>query len=307
MNRTIQLCLMVLVVTLTLFAIPSPANFSAPKLKTEAAPDSLATTSTFYTIRRDVRRCASPLCGGYFIKRVNQPFTRCADGRNQQSCYVATIEWNGQPEVEPQAALLRGTLTSRGNRRGTYGVFEVSESWQAVSTNQPSGDFYRVRDRGLRCIAAPCETHHEARLNTVASRDIAGVDLSGAGASESTMSDTYQALTGSDGILVTGNHAPVTGPAGRSVTLKATQFYLRAKGKSTGSLKPCIKTGCSGEICAEETMMSSCIYRAEFGCYKKARCERQQDGNCGFTQTAELTSCLRNVDHQRSDPKRLIK
>ena len=28
------------------------------------APDSLASTSSFYTFRRDLRRCASPRCGG---------------------------------------------------------------------------------------------------------------------------------------------------------------------------------------------------------------------------------------------------
>jgi hypothetical protein len=294
MTRSIQLCLIILVASVTLLAVatpPSTHSTTKAALLVEVNPDALATTSTFYTVRRDVRRCASPLCGGYFIKRVNQSITRCADGRNQPSCYVANIEWEGQPEVEPQKALLRGTLVSRGDRRGTYGVLRISESWQAVSDNSASGDFFRVRDRGLRCIAAPCETHHEARLNATVSREIAGVDLNSVGANESTMSETYQALTGADGILVAGTHTPVTGPAGRSVSLKATQFYLRAK--STVSMKPCMKTGCSGEICADEEKMSTCVYRSEYACYKKARCERQQNGNCGFTQTAELQSCLR--------------
>ncbi|HMJ26230.1 MAG TPA: DUF6748 domain-containing protein, partial [Pyrinomonadaceae bacterium] len=42
-----------------------------------AEPDSLSSTSTFYTVREDMRRCASPMCGGYFVKRVNLPLTRC--------------------------------------------------------------------------------------------------------------------------------------------------------------------------------------------------------------------------------------
>jgi len=175
-----------------------------------------------------VRRCASPRCGGYFIKAVNQSRTRCANNRYQSECYVANIEWGAQAEPENDRALLRGTLRPGGNRWGRLGVLRVSEVWEAASANQPSGIFFRVRDRGIRCIAAPCATHHEVKLNSSASRNVAGVDLAGAGAADNTLSDANAAMTTAEGILVSGSHAPVSGPAGRSQMLKATQFYLRA-------------------------------------------------------------------------------
>ena len=187
-----------------------------------------ATTSAFYTFRRDLRRCASPRCGGYFIKAVNQSRTRCANNRYQSECYVANIEWGAQAEPENDRALLRGTLRPGGNQWGKLGVLRVSEVWEAASANQPSGIFFRVRDRGIRCIAAPCPTHHEVKLNSTASRNVAGVDLAGAGAPDNTLSETNAAMTTPEGILVSGSHVPVTGPAGRSQMLKATQFYLRA-------------------------------------------------------------------------------
>jgi hypothetical protein len=187
-----------------------------------------ASTSAFYTFRRDVRRCASPRCGGYFIKAVNQSRTRCANNRYQSECYVANIEWGAQAEPENDGALLRGNLRPGGNHWGGLGVLRVSEVWEAASANQPSGIFFRVRDRGIRCIAAPCATHHEVKLNSSASRNVAGVDLAGAGAPDNTLSDANAAMTTAEGILVSGSHAPVTGPAGRSQVLKATQFYLRA-------------------------------------------------------------------------------
>ena len=187
-----------------------------------------ASTSTFYTFRRDLRRCASPQCGGYFIKAVNQSRTRCSNNRYQSECYVASIEWGAQAEPQNDRPLLRGTLRPGGKRWGRLGVLRVSEVWEAASANQPSGTFYRVRDRGIRCIAAPCPTHHEVRLNSTASRNVAGVDLAGAGAPDNTMSEANAAMTAQAGILVSGSHAPVTGPAGRSQMLKATQFYLRA-------------------------------------------------------------------------------
>lgn len=58
----------------------------------------------------------------------------------------------------------------------------------------------------------------------------------------------------------------------------------------------CIVGGCSGEICQdknEEPIFSTCLYREEYACYKKAVCERQSNGKCGWTQTEELKACLR--------------
>jgi hypothetical protein len=256
----------------------------------EPAPPPANGNATFYTVRQDMRKCASPMCGGYFIKRVNQAMTPCANGRNSPECYVASIDWNGATEVEPGRALLRGNLETKGNRNGKYGVLKVVEAWQALNDGAAVGEFYRVRDLGLRCIAAPCETHHAAKLNTMFSRNVAGVTLP---VKEQSISS---AITSEQGILVAGSLTDVTGPAGKSKTLNATQAYVR-NGSATSSMKPCIKTGCSMEICAEETMMSTCEYRPEYECYKRAACERQANGNCGFTKTAELTSCLAKHRH----------
>ena len=269
--------------TTTQSHVAAPASTSTIEATTYAPA---VQNSTFYTVRPDMRKCASPMCGGYFVKRVNQSVTRCADGRNKPECYVADIDWNRASEVEARRALIRGTLEIKGNRTGKYGVLKVLEAWQSVSDGASNGEFYRVRDLGVRCIAAPCETHYEAKLNTTISRKVAGVNLP----ANETSEDVYKSLTSEDGILVAGSLADVTGPAGRSKTLNATHVYLRAN--STVALKPCVKTGCSKEICAEEEMMSTCEYKAEYECYKKATCERQADGNCGFTKKPQLTSCV---------------
>lgn len=260
--------------------------------ETTAPVDSLASTSTYYTIRRDVRRCASPMCGGYFVRRVNQARTLCANGRYARDCYVAEIDWNGHGEVEPNRALIRGDIVRNIHSRfGRLGRFRVRESWEAGGTNAPSGDYFRVRDLGIRCITHPCLTHHEARLNTRVSRRVAGVELNDAGANDAVTQQAFTAMTSQEGILVSGWNRPVVGPGGRAQTLRASQFYLRARA-SGGSTKPCIKTGCSGQVCSDEEVVTTCEYRPEYDCYKRARCERQANGECGFTQTRELTTCL---------------
>ena len=58
----------------------------------------------------------------------------------------------------------------------------------------------------------------------------------------------------------------------------------------------CIKTGCSGTVCAEpgKDVITTCEFKPEYACYRDAACERQGDGSCGWTQTPALTACLSN-------------
>lgn len=281
--------------------LPSGLTFHAPSVTVGGAahfpvdnnslPDSLASTSNFFAVRRDLRRCASPRCGGYFVSRVNQRWTRCHDGAQMQECYVATIDWNGHPETEPNRILLRGDLLGLSHRgAGRFGLLRVSEKWDAASDKLPTGDFFRVRDLGVRCITHPCLSHHDAKLNTTVSRKIAGVELNGVGATDERMSEAFKAMTSPDGILVSGSHKQVSGPGGRAATLDASQFYLQTT--ASVSLKPCIKTGCSRQVCADEEVVTTCEYRSEYECYKRAACERQRNGECGFTMTPQLRACL---------------
>ena len=262
-------------------------------------PEPLAGSGEYFLVRQDRRRCMFPLCGGYFVKRVNQSWTRCANGRRASECYVAEIDWQGQPEIDPGKALLRGDIIARRFPRfGNPGALRVSESWQGPSEKSATGTFYRVRDRGVRCITHPCVSHSAAKVGFTLTRNIAGVDLAAAGASGELISEAAAAMTEPEGVIVAGFFAPVTGPGGRAQTLKATKFYLPA-GAQIGGQPPgarrCFKTGCSSQVCADRDVVTTCEFRPEYACYQKAICARQRNGECGFTQTAELTECLRRA------------
>jgi hypothetical protein len=60
----------------------------------------------------------------------------------------------------------------------------------------------------------------------------------------------------------------------------------------------CAVAGCSQQLCvsADEaaTIVTTCEFRAEYACYREASCEPQADGQCGWTETAELNQCLAN-------------
>jgi hypothetical protein len=220
-------------ILITLASIPSSSlTYVASKTldSFNAGPKTLAENSTFFTIRPDMRKCASPMCGGYFVKRVNQATTRCANGRSMAECYVADIDWNGAPEVAAGQALVLGSLLTRGDRNGKYGVLKVIETWEALTSSKPVGEYYRVKDLGIRCIAAPCETHTEAKLNSAIEIKIAGVGLASNNGNTDALNQALKAMTEHDGVIVVGTNASVTGAAGRKQTLKATQFYLRKSG-----------------------------------------------------------------------------
>lgn len=57
----------------------------------------------------------------------------------------------------------------------------------------------------------------------------------------------------------------------------------------------CVVTGCSSHICANSPVTTTCEYKTEYACYKNAECTLQPDGQCGWTQTETLTSCLNNA------------
>ncbi len=69
------------------------------------------------------------------------------------------------------------------------------------------------------------------------------------------------------------------------------RFNDKGQVTATGGCRP---TGCSGQVCSDEDVVTTCEFRPEYQCYKDpgARCERQSNGDCGWTQTVDLVACL---------------
>lgn len=55
----------------------------------------------------------------------------------------------------------------------------------------------------------------------------------------------------------------------------------------------CYVGGCSSQVCSDrQDVVTTCEYRDSYACYKTATCERQSSGECGWTDTPELSTCL---------------
>jgi Cys-rich repeat protein len=68
-----------------------------------------------------------------------------------------------------------------------------------------------------------------------------------------------------------------------------------------------MRAGCSDHLCVEEGMdiASTCEWRPVYECYQQATCQRQENGQCGFTPTHELVECLERYGEGmcRIDPR----
>src|SRR5262249_18056017 len=60
--------------------------------------------------------------------------------------------------------------------------------------------------------------------------------------------------------------------------------------------KQCKRTGCSGDICADHEVITTCEVRPKAVCFDNATCERQADGGCGFDITDEVQQCLEEIE-----------
>jgi hypothetical protein len=211
---------------------------------TTIAQDARRATPSYVTLRRDVRRCAAPLCGGFFVDAVNQDTLRCADGSRSAECYVTDLDLSAlglsakQEQLirdQPGTFLLEGELRSRRTSAGRLGELSVSEAWQGQTGETPSGQFFRARNEGIVCITFPCLSFSAELLNRRdASFPIAEIDLS-----RVTQDPTaaFEQLNAPDGLLLAGRRSSVTGPAGSARGLRANDFYLPfvAEQQSCGS------------------------------------------------------------------------
>lgn len=183
------------------------------------------------------------MCGGLFVDLVNRSRTICGDGARRPSCYVATADLTALGVSDARRtklvrllsagrALARGTLV-RGRVEGfpLLDTFVVTEIWPASSSPRtPTGVFRRLRDNGIRCIAAPCFSTNALALNKGSFVRISSIDLRGTGATAAERARALR-LVASGGLIASGRivAVPNAGPAGTGRAFVASQLYTQAR------------------------------------------------------------------------------
>ncbi len=242
----------------------------------------------YYVVtRHDNRKCVSPLCGGYFVKRVNQATTLCADGTKQAECYVAALTFNGmglspreaddfRTALESGQALVKARSYKSVFNGTTLGTLKASEGWVAATGSAADGTFYRVADNGIRCITAPCPSTTAYALNVGDDHNVINVNLANTAtpADPATLDRGMQAVGTTEGLLIAGGIAlPKCKPGSNCGPIAiASEFYLRVtrrEGKGCGARS---NLGCNAgqfcnwktaDICGAADAGGTCAYKPQ--------------------------------------------
>lgn len=70
------------------------------------------------------------------------------------------------------------------------------------------------------------------------------------------------------------------------------EYTMSVTFNNSQAVGKCVITGCSSQICSSKEIVTDCMYKEEYACYKNATCELQANGACGWTMTDELKQCL---------------
>ena len=220
--------------------------------------------SDLYSARPDFRECLSPVCGGWFVKKLNRVKTRCADGTRQRECYVASANTKDfdfsdtrTPSFEEQTPyIFRGELSEEEfGGLGNFGVFMATEIYQSVSSDNASGRFYGLEDLGILCITSPCFSYDAHVLNRKRVVDISNLDFSAVNADAELIDTVQQNLFDGDVVLVSGRTRGIQQFSGKERELVANQLYLSLSFKSTAI--PCFEG---------YSLSSDNVCRTPFGC-----------------------------------------
>jgi hypothetical protein len=263
---------------LSLFVL-LPACASAPE---DAAADdteeqgselsSNANSGYFVVTRPDYRRCMSPMCGGYFVKRVNASKTRCMDGTYASECYVGSIDTSAlgladdspfDGQLRSGQALVRAQFAPEAGQFTSIAKLVAAEGWLGRSLSAPSGTFYRLTPSGVRCIGAPCPSYAEGKLNSAKKGMIHELDLASTPTpvKSAVIDEAMGDVASPSGILVAGDHRSFKGQLGTGTKLVASEFYTRVVAAPT-------KQACGGMMPGP-------------GCAKGSYCAIPMSGMCG--------------------------
>lgn len=220
LNRTIKLA----VALLALFSITTSAY-----AQTVIKPEPSGTT---YIVKPDYRKCAFPVCGGWYLTPVNQyslylqTETEAHDtaGLLPNTIYVAYINYKRlglnekqiaelETAIRNDQALLRGNVTSTPvttKLAPRTQTLAANGAWVGANKNTPVGPYLNITSTGIVCITTPCPYFKANIINSDYSSEFHDLSLEKAGLDREQEVRAWQALS-TTGLIITGTKYESTG------------------------------------------------------------------------------------------------
>jgi len=180
MNIGTRLLALASLASLPLFGLACVADSDSSEQGQE--DDAISASARAYvTLRRDVRKCASPKCGGWFVKDVNKKnpterYVSSLDFGNANLDDASIAEVQDAPDGEVVVRAKLGPLDASGTRS-----LLVWEAYRGMPGFVPaSGDaFYAVsaRDPQIQCFTAPCDNLSAKKLNSTSTTNFTRTEI----------------------------------------------------------------------------------------------------------------------------------
>jgi hypothetical protein len=249
------------------------------------------TKDTFVIVRRDVRRCISPVCGGYWVKDLNS---------TMQERYVSGLDFSGSTlsdAVQEQVAgapdfelVLEGRLGDKESQFSTRPL-RVSAAYRGLpgKTFASSDKFYSVAPTKIACpTGQPCAYLQTTRLNRTTGH-LMSTDVSVIRALAMGVDPKW--LEG----RILANRAVVAGKIIRAdlqVTLDASQVFVALPDRLSACPKATAPSCPSGKIRAYERTAERCTVATQ--CTFPGACA-QFEAQCeiGYTRVSWTNICPR--------------
>lgn len=196
-----------------------------------------------YQIKPDYRKCAYPMCGGYFLTPVNQFAIQLQDDAQAyatslllpENIYVASINYKRLglskkeiAEVESAIRSTRSALIQGKVKRGTLstGSSLVAQSVWVGANNLPAfGPYLTISSSGIMCITSPCPSFLASLINTSYSSKFHEVNFEKAELDREQEAKAWQEIS-TKGLVMTGVKYDYEGFAGPGIGIAATKVFF---------------------------------------------------------------------------------
>ncbi len=163
----------------------APAGGPAPEENPKQEEDALgASQRSYVVIERDYRKCAYPMCSGWFVHDVNR--------KSQAPTYVADLDFTGSGLDEATQGIVEGSGQNEvvlygklGNLPdSSYKTFRVQSAWRGMpgeTVDEKLETFFATAaiDPPIQCLVAPCAAVTIKPLHKTKAQNIERIDLDG--------------------------------------------------------------------------------------------------------------------------------
>ncbi len=210
-------------------------------------------SGTTYIVKPDYRKCAFPVCGGWYLTPVNQ-YSLSLQTEDEayetaallpNTIYVSYINYKRlglnkkhiaelETAIRNDQALLRGTVTATPAPNKLVPrtqTLSVNGAWVGANKNTPVGSYLNITSTGIVCITTPCPYFKAHVINSDYSSEFHDLSLEKAALDREQEAQAWQALS-TTGLLITGTRYGTVGfdetgaEPGKGIGIAATKVFF---------------------------------------------------------------------------------